>query len=84
MTPLFSQSTICYLTNVIPSNVSRYIATSNIMPAQNDRKKKNFTYSDTRKLVKHLAYQGLQPEKKIQVFFNFKGGTGKTTVCYHT
>ena len=83
MTPLFSQSTICYLTNVIPSNVSRYIATSNIMPAQNDRKKKKFTYSDTRKLVKHLAYQRLQPEKKIQVFFNFKGGTGKTTVCYH-
>ena len=82
MNPLFSQSTICYLSNAIPSNVSRYIATSNIFPTQSGNKKKNFSYSDTRKLVRHFGYHGMVPHKKIQVFFNFKGGTGKTSVCY--
>ncbi|QEK39896.1 ParA family protein [Candidatus Sneabacter namystus] len=82
MEAFFSQSVICYLSGAIPSNVSRYMTSSDISPVKRG-KRKSFSYQDTRKLVKHFGYKGLVPKKKVQVFFNFKGGTGKTSVCYH-
>jgi chromosome partitioning protein len=80
--PSFSQSTVCYLSKALPSSVSRYAASSGIVPVQAGRKKKSFSYSDTRKLIRYFGYLDLIPEKKVHVFFNFKGGTGKTSICY--
>ncbi len=83
MPPLFSQATICYLSKALPSSVSRYIASNGLVPVQGGGlKRKNFSYEDTRRLVRHFGYADLIPHKKIQVFFNFKGGTGKTSICY--
>lgn len=82
MKNLFSQSLICYIANVIPSTVSRYMNQYNILPEQEMNKRKKYTYEVTREVIKHFGYSDLSTKRKVQVFFNFKGGTGKTTICY--
>jgi chromosome partitioning protein len=81
---LFSQSSICYITNALPSSVSRYINQNNILSegGNTNNKRKKYSYDTTRKIIKHFGFADLLAEKKIHVFFNFKGGTGKTSLCY--
>jgi len=80
---LFSQSTICYITNSLPSSVSRYITQNNITAEdEKNNKRRKYSYKTTRNIVKHFGFTDLVPKKKVHVFFNFKGGTGKTTLCY--
>jgi len=80
---LFSQSSICYITNSTPSSVSRYISQNEIPPeGEKSNKRKKYSYETTKKIIKHFGFSDLIPKKKLHVFFNFKGGTGKTTLCY--
>lgn len=80
---LFSQSSICYITNTTPSSVSRYIGQNNILPeGEKSNKRKKYSYETTRKIINHFGFSDLVAEKKIHVFFNFKGGTGKTSLCF--
>ncbi len=83
METLFSQSSICYITNTVPSSVSRYINQNNILSeGEKTDKRKKYSYDTTRKIIKHFGFNDLLVEKKVHVFFNFKGGTGKTSLCY--
>lgn len=79
----FPQSMLPTLTGAIPSTLSRLIA-NNDFPhiPRYGIKRKRFTFSTTQKICYQLITQGLIPEKKVQVFFNFKGGTGKTSLCH--
>jgi len=79
----FPQSMLQTLTGAIPSTISRHIA-SNDYPyiPRYGAKRKRFAFDITQKICYQLMTQGLIPEKKVQVFFNFKGGTGKTSLCH--
>lgn len=79
---LFSQASICYITNSVPSTVSRYISQNNILPDEENNKRKKYGYSTARQIIRNFGFSNLTPKKKVQVFFNFKGGTGKTSICY--
>lgn len=73
------------LADVNQSTVSRIIQSKMIKPIS-DTSKKNQRYavSDCRiVLSEYLSKKNpTLPDKKVHAFYNFKGGTGKTTLCY--
>lgn len=79
----FPQSMLPTLTGAIPSTISRAIASHDFphIPRYGI-KRKRFTFETTQRICYQLMTQGLVPDKKVQVFFNFKGGTGKTSLCH--
>ena len=74
------------LAEVSNSSIGRYAA--EIINKQPSNHKRNFrqSYNNTRKiLTEYVASRNLISfEKKVHAFYNFKGGTGKTTMCYQT
>ncbi len=82
---LLSQSDIAILVETAQSTVSRFI--SNKMPPANiaievSEKRRKYDFAFTRQVITELFSKHLIPQKKVQVFFNFKGGTGKTSMCH--
>lgn len=77
--------TISILTGVTPSTISRFISENAIKPAQ-EFTKRNFRFSvvDTRKILKEFMSNRhkIDYQKKVHAFYNFKGGTGKTSLCF--
>lgn len=83
MDTFFSQSLISLISEVSPSTVSKYFSQKNIpFIDKNDNSRKKYSYDIARRAIKHLAFSDLIPQKQTHVFFNFKGGTGKTSLCY--
>ncbi len=86
MNKIFSQSIIAHLTRLSPNTVSRAISTLNVeaIPTHT-RHNKKYDTQGARKITNYLYAKTKRPIKeKVQVFYNFKGGTGKTTLCYQT
>ena len=72
--------------NLNNSTISRWVSKLNLEPLrkEQDRVIKNIRYSikDVRNLLKNVTFsEALSPHKVIS-FYNFKGGTGKTSICY--
>lgn len=80
----FSQSMIAHLTKTTANTVSRMIAAHNIQPLLNEvSHNKRYDIDQTRKIAHLLYVKNQRPiRQKINVFYNFKGGTGKTSLCY--
>jgi chromosome partitioning protein len=81
---VFSPAFISRISGITPSTISRYIA-SNIEECTANLKvghRKKYNINSVRKILKNLFACNFSPNKKIQVFYNFKGGTGKTTISY--
>jgi chromosome partitioning protein len=79
----FNQSMIAELINSSTATISRAIATLNLDPIQSDGYKKKFDIECVKKITKFLYASNRQfIDQKIQVFYNFKGGTGKTSMCF--
>jgi chromosome partitioning protein len=79
----FSQAYICRITGITPSSVSRYIAANDIDSTNSSAgNRKKYDIPTLRKITKDLFAKNYRVNKKIQVFYNFKGGTGKTTISY--
>ena len=78
-----TQKTMALLASVSPSAVSRFI-TGNHISSFETGGQRNLRYSikDVRNIVKSLRDDATPITKKIHVFYNFKGGTGKTSICY--
>jgi chromosome partitioning protein len=78
-----TQKTMALLANVSPSAVSRFI-TSNHISSIESGGQRNLRYpiKDVRNIVKSLIDSNKTIIKKRHVFYNFKGGTGKTSICY--
>jgi len=81
---LVSQATMARISEIAVSNISRYISLNSIEGAENTvgGKRKRYNFSTTRNILSKLSSNNVKIEKKTHVFFNFKGGTGKTTVSY--
>ena len=80
-----TQKTIAKLANVSPSVVSRYITTKEISTLANTSgRQRNLKYSieDSRNIIKNFLDVTEQVKLKKHIFYNFKGGTGKTSICF--
>lgn len=73
------------LANVNASTVSRYIHDLKIKPLEGSSKRNcRYGLEETRKLMKDLVANKnpIASNKKVLSFYNFKGGTGKTSLSY--
>ena len=67
------------------STIGRYIQSSNINSLPNSsRRNCRYSISETRKVLNEFiaSRYPISPHKKVHSFYNFKGGTGKTTISY--
>lgn len=67
------------------STVSRALSANNITPIDSATKRNTrYRISDCRKVMKSLVADRnpIDPKNSVQAFYNFKGGVGKTTLCY--
>lgn len=79
----FNQTVIAELARVNRAGVSRFVASHNIPTTSVGRKAKKYNVENTRKILQALSpFSGKEVTQKVQVFYNFKGGTGKTSLCY--
>jgi chromosome partitioning protein len=78
------QRTIARLCNVSPTTISRYISTNNYKPLNiKVHKNQRFSISDSRDIIQKITIKNdLDILKKKFAFYNFKGGVGKTSICY--
>lgn len=80
-------SILSTVAGVNQSTISRAIQKHDIHPVS-DSAKRNHKYNieDCRKILFSYvkAKNPIKYEKKIHAFYNFKGGTGKTSLCYQT
>ncbi|HXF90324.1 MAG TPA: ParA family protein [Candidatus Nitrosotenuis sp.] len=79
----YNQATLAYLCQVSPNTISRVISTLKIEPAVENNHTKKYTLANARCITNEIfASQNRPVHLKTQVFYNFKGGTGKTSICY--
>ena len=66
-----------------PSTINRFILNNNIPHIQTGHRR-NFKYGVTqsRNILKKFVSERLPITKKVWGFYNFKGGTGKTSLCF--
>ena len=81
---IFSQSIISLISGITQSTISRYISNNHIEHISGTEKRKKYSFENVRNIMKALYSDEMIAKKQIQVFFNFKGGTGKTSLCYQT
>lgn len=80
-----TQKTMARLVNVSPSVISRYISSRNIQPiisAGGRQRNLKYTIEDARNIIKNLLSIKEPLKSKKHIFYNFKGGTGKTSICF--
>ena len=72
--------------NLTNSTISRWISKLNLdsLDKTSERLTKNIRYpiENVRTLLKQVAFQEVDSPCKVISFYNFKGGTGKTSICY--
>lgn len=68
---------------VSSSTVSRFIKNNAIQPMpQSSSRNIRYAIGDVAKITYNLFTKKYKPVKKVQTFYNFKGGTGKTSLCF--
>lgn len=79
----FPQSLLPAFTGMAASSISRLIAQKKYpYVAKYGEKRKRYDFSTIQEICSQFVTKGLIPSRKVQVFFNFKGGTGKTSLCH--
>lgn len=78
-----TQTIISELADVSLATVNRNIAVNNYKHIESGAKK-NFRYpiKTTQKIISELSKYAGSPKLKRHCFYNFKGGTGKTSLCF--
>lgn len=84
MNASFNQSILAQVMRTSPNSVSRSILGLGVEPIESESgHNKKYTVENARKITDHLFASLRRPVlQKTQVFYNFKGGTGKTSLCY--
>lgn len=78
-----TQKTIAKLAGVSISAVSRCLSSKNIFPIEEaGHRNRRYSVKDARNVIKALKESDINIEKKKHAFYNFKGGTGKTSLCF--
>lgn len=79
----FNQKLISFVSGQTTPTISRYMSDNKIpfiTEAANSRKR--YSFEQVRKVIKSFVADQREVKESIQVFFNFKGGTGKTSICH--
>ncbi|MBA8667327.1 ParA family protein [Candidatus Jidaibacter acanthamoebae] len=78
-----TQRTMAQLANVSQSAVSRYLSTNNILPIEEgNHRNMRYNIAHVRQAIRALFDLDKKIIKKKHSFYNFKGGTGKTSICF--
>lgn len=78
-----TQKTMALMAGVVPSTINRAVSSAGIKPIQNGaRGKLRYEVWDVREILKKFISSKFQIDKKIHCFYNFKGGVGKTSICF--
>lgn len=78
-----TQQIMALLANVSPSAVSRFITGNHINNIESEGQRNlRYPIDVSRKIISSLSDKKENINNKRQIFYNFKGGTGKTSVCY--
>lgn len=77
----FSQVMLATIANISPATISRLSAKLDMKNIKSEVRQK-YDFSQARLILKQAMGNDYLINNKIQVFFNFKGGTGKTTICH--
>lgn len=80
----FNQAMLSHLTKASTASVSRGIANLKLTPIPSETgHNKKFSIDSIRKITDVVYASSRRPIKqKVHVFYNFKGGTGKTSICF--
>lgn len=75
---------LALLCQTSPNSVSRFIAQHNVESIKSDKSSnKRYDLQHSRIITDNLYASSRRPlSQQVQVFYNFKGGTGKTSLCY--
>lgn len=80
-----TQATLALIAKVNVSTISRKISQDNIPSIDFTSPRKRYGVDSSRKILDtFFGDKKASISKKTQVFYNFKGGTGKTTITYQT
>lgn len=77
----FSQTMLAQMANTSRSTISR-IASKMDFNSLSGGVRKKYNFEESRNILQEIVKKDKTIEKKVQVFFNFKGGTGKTSLCH--
>lgn len=75
-----TQSCIANIISESVKVINKIAAERNITAINSECINKRYRISDCRQLIR--PYFNSKIQNKVQVFYNFKGGTGKTTLCF--
>lgn len=78
-----TQKIMSELTGVNPSSVNKYVISNSFKPID-ATVNRNIRYSipNTRKIITSLEHKSRFTGKSTMCFYNFKGGVGKTSICF--
>ena len=80
---LLTQRVMASIAKQDPSSINRYISSEEIMHEDTGNKRNlKYGFGATRKILSKFISQRNKIEKKVHCFYNFKGGTGKTSLCF--
>lgn len=66
-----------------PSTINKFISLNGYSPLpQNSQKNFRYSIDDSRKILNSLYSSKYEVTKKVLSFYNFKGGVGKTSICF--
>lgn len=78
-----TQRTMSLIAEVAPSTINRAISASGYTPIPSTAKGKlRYSVQDVRSVLNKFISGKYRVTKKVQCFYNFKGGVGKTSVCF--
>lgn len=78
-----TQGGMADLGRVRNSTIYKIITRKQIVPLPSVLKNKfRYTIQDTRAVLRDCLSEKFNIEKKVQCFYNFKGGVGKTSICF--
>ena len=79
----YNQAMLAHLVKVSPNTVSRAAQSLGIGHLEDQGSARKYDLVSTAKITDFLFASNHRPvQQKTQVFYNFKGGTGKTSICY--
>jgi len=77
------QKMMAILANTTSTTISRYVNSNDFSPMNlPNQRRMRYSIEDTRSVIKDILTKNYHVLKKVMAFYNFKGGTGKTSVCY--
>ena len=79
----FNQKLISFVSGQTTTAISRYMSENKIpFTTESANSRKRYSFEQVSKVIKNFIADQLQVKEQIQVFYNFKGGTGKTSLCH--